>query len=70
MTLTYLGIVLVLWAVDATFCASARRRFHIWRSLAMNLLWPVTLPVIVFGTAWITRNMPDFDISDLRKGRR
>ena len=61
----YLCIALVMWEVDALFCAYACRRFRIWRSLAMALGWPVWALVIVFGTAALTSGLPDFDVTGL-----
>ena len=55
---TYLAIALASVYCDALLCYAMRVRFSLFGSLFFSLLWPLTVPILIFRVAYVTRNDP------------
>jgi hypothetical protein len=58
-TETYLAILATMLFADALLCHAMKRRFNLLFAIPCALAWPFTLPVMILGCAYLTRNYPN-----------
>ena len=57
------GILWVMYA-DALLCFSKKVRYNYTFSILCAVLWPITVPVLIIGTAILNRNFPKIGDED------
>ncbi len=56
--IVYAVVFVAMLYADAITCYAGRRRFRIGQCIVLCAIWPVTLPMVLFGVAFLTRNDP------------
>lgn len=56
--MTYLIVAALMLYTDALLCHAVKRRFNLPFAVPCALAWPVTLPIMVIGCAYLTRDFP------------
>lgn len=54
----YFAVIAVMLFTDAMICHAHKRRFNLMFAIPCAMAWPVTLPIMVIGCAYLTRNYP------------
>lgn len=57
----YLTIAILDVAMDGMFCYVAKRKFKLWPSIAVALVWPVSMPICICSAFILTRDFPEWD---------
>lgn len=58
MSEVYLAVIAVMLFTDAMVCHANKRKFNLLFAIPYAFAWPVTLPIMVIGCAYLTRNYP------------
>ncbi len=56
--IVYAVVFVAMLYADCIACYAVRRRFRICQCIVLCAIWPVTLPMVLAGVAFLTRNNP------------
>lgn len=56
--IVYAVVFVAMLYADCITCYAGRRRFRIGQCIVLCAIWPVTLPMVLVGVAFLTRNDP------------
>jgi len=58
MIFQYLIVALLNVAIDGYICAAHQKKFKLWSSVFLSLIWPITLLIDIYVCYKVTKDCP------------